>query len=94
MLVRRSVEDPSDLAYYVVFARRDGLSLDMLVRVAGSRWRIEAAFEAAKSDCGLDEYEVRKWPAWKRHITLALLAHACLVVVRQQEHKKGGPSRS
>jgi len=94
LLVRRSVEAPSDLAYYVVFARRDGLSLDMLVRVAGSRWRIEAAFEAATSDCGLDEYEVRKWPAWKRHITLALLAHAFLVVVRQQEHKKGGPSRS
>jgi SRSO17 transposase len=94
LLVRRSVEDPSDLAYYVVFARREGLSLETLVQVAGSRWQIEAAFEAAKGDCGLDEYEVRKWPAWKRHITLALLAHAFLVVVRQQEHKKGGTSRS
>lgn len=94
LLVRRSVEDPSDLAYYVVFARRVGLSLATLARVAGSRWHIEAAFEAAKGDCGLDEYEVRKWPAWKRHITLAILAHAFLAVIRQQEAKKGGASRN
>jgi SRSO17 transposase len=93
LLVRRSIEDPSELAYYVVFARRAGLTLDTLVQVAGSRWHIEAAFEAAKGACGLDEYEVRKWPAWHRHITLALLAHAFLVVVRHREAKKGGASR-
>jgi SRSO17 transposase len=93
LLVRRAVADPSDLAYYVVFARRQDLSLEAVVRVAGSRWQIEVAFEAAKGDCGLDEYEVRKWPAWHRHITLALLAHAFLVVVRHQEAQKGGASR-
>ena len=71
LLVRRAVEDPSDLASYVVFARRQGLSLATLARVAGSRWPIEAALEAATGDGGLDEYEVRKGPAWKRHITLA-----------------------
>jgi SRSO17 transposase len=94
LLVRRSVEDSSELAYYVVFAQRAGLTLDTLAQVAGSRWSIEAAFEAAKGACGLDEYEVRKWPAWKRHITLAILAHAFLVVVRHQEAKKGGASAS
>jgi SRSO17 transposase len=41
----------------------------------------------------LDEYEVRKWPAWHRHITLSLLAHAFLVVVRHRAAKKGGASR-
>ena len=43
---------------------------------------------------GLDQYEVRKWIAWYRHITLALLAHAALAVLRahaqKQEQQKGG----
>ena len=56
--------------------------LDALVQVAGRRWCIETAFEEAKGLVGLDEYEVRKWQAWHRHITLALLAHAALVVTR------------
>ena len=60
LLVRRSVEDPSDRAYYVVFARRAEVSLEALVRVAGTRWQIESAFEEAKGECGLDEYEVRR----------------------------------
>jgi len=82
LLVRRSIEKPTDLAYYVVFCRREVASLETLSSAAGSRWQIESSFEAAKGECGLDEYEVRKWPAWYRHITLSLLAHAFLVVMR------------
>lgn len=89
LLVRRNIEDPSDLAYYVVFARRAEVRLDRLVRVAGMRWHIESCFESAKGECGLDEYEVRRWDAWYRHITLSLMAHAFLAVVRTQERKKG-----
>jgi len=92
LLLRRSIEDPSDLAYYVVFAPRAEAGLETLARVAGMRWQIESAFEEAKQACGLDEYEVRKWPAWHRHITLSLLAHAFLSVVRMQERKRGGPA--
>lgn len=89
LLVRRSIEEPDELAYYVVFALRAKAVLGELVRVAGTRWQIEVAFESTKGECGLDEYEVRKWPAWYRHITLALLAHAFLAVVRAQEQKRG-----
>ncbi|MDP9381305.1 MAG: IS701 family transposase [Chloroflexota bacterium] len=89
LLVRRSLDDPTDLAYYVVFAPRATTILETVVRVAGMRWQIEVGFEAAKGECGLDEYEVRKWDAWHRHITLALLAHAFLTVIRHQEAKKG-----
>ncbi len=89
LLIRRSINDPTDLAYYVVFAPRATTTLATVVRVAGMRWCIEASFEAAKGECGLDEYEVRRWDAWYRHITLALLAHAVLVVVQAQERKKG-----
>src|SRR5215211_8030060 len=55
-----------------------------LVRVAGTRWAVEGAFEQAKGEVGLDHYEVRKWPGWYRHVTLALLAHAFLAVTRAQ----------
>lgn len=92
LLVRRSIDDPSERAYYVVFARREAAALERLVRVAGTRWQIESAFEEAKGACGLDEYEVRKWVAWHRHVTLSLLAHAFLAVVRAEERKRGTPA--
>ena len=59
------------------------------MQVAGTRWAIEEGFEEAKSEVGLDQYEVRKWESWYRHITLALLAHAYLVVVRTHAAEKG-----
>ena len=82
MLARRSLSDPTDLAYYRVFAP-SGTPLDEMVRAAGSRWAIEEGFERAKGEVGLDQYEVRRWDAWHRHITLALLAHAYLEVTRR-----------
>jgi hypothetical protein len=54
------------------------------VRVAGSRWTIEVAFEAAKGEVGLDQYEVRSYHGWYRLITLALLAQALLTVIRNR----------
>jgi SRSO17 transposase len=55
-------------------------------------WLFEESFEDAKGSVGLDHYEVRKWQAWYRHITLALLAHAYLEVTRRQAttEEKGG----
>jgi SRSO17 transposase len=89
LLVRRSLEDPTELAYYVVFAPT-GTSLEGLVRVAGRRWTIETAFENAKQEAGLDEYEVRSWTGWYKHITLSILAHAFLAVTRSQAQQDGG----
>jgi SRSO17 transposase len=89
LLVRRSVADPTDLAYYVCFCPA-GTLLAELVRVAGTRWAIEESFESAKGEVGLDHYEVRRWPGWYRHISLALLAHAYLTVTRAAAVEKGG----
>jgi len=83
LMVRRSLADPAEVAYYVAFGPA-GTALAELVRVAGLRWSVEAGFEAAKGEVGLDQYEVRKWDAWHRHITLALLAHAYLATTRAQ----------
>lgn len=88
LLVRRSIEPEPKYAYYVVYAPRARSQLARLAAVAGRRWEIEAGFEAAKGECGLDHYEVRKYPAWYRHITLSLLAHATLVVLRQQQQRQ------
>ena len=91
LLVRRSLSDPTDLAYYVVFGPGE-TGLEELVRVAGMRWMIEEAIELAKGDAGLDEYEVRHWHSWYRHITLSLLAHAFLVATRlKAQGEKGEP---
>src|SRR4029453_11905616 len=81
LLVRRSVSDPTERAYYRVYAPADTPPAAM-VRAAGGRWQIETAIAEAKGLAGLDHYEVRRWEGWHRHITLSLLAHAALVVAR------------
>ena len=99
ILIRRSLSQPSKRAYYRVWGPKD-VQLAEVVRVAGRRWTIEEGIEEAKGEVGLDHYEVRLWTGWYRHITLALLAHALLVILRTQaqeeEAKKGAqlPRRS
>jgi SRSO17 transposase len=82
LLVRRSRRD-GELAFYACYGPAS-TPLVGLVRVAGTRWAVEEGFEQAKGEVGLDHYEVRRWPGWYRHITLALLAHAFLAVTRAQ----------
>jgi SRSO17 transposase len=83
LLVRRKLSDPLQLAYFMVFAPTR-TSMPEAVRVAGARWSIESGFEITKNELGLDHYEVRSWRAWYRHVTLVLLAHAMLSVIRTQ----------
>jgi SRSO17 transposase len=88
LLVRRSQSD-GELAFYACYAPA-ATPLVGLVRVAGTRWAVEEGFEQAKGEVGLDHYEVRRWPGWCRHVTLALLAHAFLAVTRAQASGPGG----
>jgi SRSO17 transposase len=89
LLVRRSLRT-GELAYYVC-AGPAGLPLVALVRVAGSRWRVEEAFQAGKGLCGLDQHQVRRWCSWYRWVTLAMLAYAFLVVAAVTEHARHPP---
>ncbi len=82
LLVRRSLDDPEDLAYYIAAGPRR-TTLTRLAKTAGARWSIEGAYESAKQEAGLADYEVRSWTGWHRHVTLSLLAHAVLAVVRK-----------
>jgi SRSO17 transposase len=83
LLVRRSLTRNSkgehELAYYLCCAPA-GTADDDLIRVAGARWAVEECFQTAKNETGLDQYQVRRYDAWYRHVTLALLAHAYLSV--------------
>ncbi len=84
LLARRSLDD-GELAYYVCYGPH-ATTLADLVRVAGARWTVECCFQQAKGEAGLDHYEVRRYDAWHRHITLSMLAHAFLVVMRTRQH--------
>jgi SRSO17 transposase len=85
VVIRRSISDPDELAYYLVYAPTD-TPLVEIVRALGARWTIEEVFELAKQRVGLDEYEVRSWTGWHRHTTLALLALATLVLSVTKRH--------
>lgn len=96
VLIRRSVSDPTEVAYFAC-GGPPATTLNELVRVAGTRWAIEDLFELAKGDCGLDEYEVRSWTGWHRHVTLSLWALAVVAAIRSRVAKgaqKGARSRS
>jgi SRSO17 transposase len=81
LLVRRSLSHPDEVAYYVVSAPA-ATGLADWVRVVGRRWTVEECFEQAKAELGLDEYEVRLWHGWYRHITLVMWAQVFLNAVR------------
>lgn len=83
LLVRRHRERRDERAYFLCRGPADTPWTE-LVRVAGSRWAVEECFERAKGDCGLDEYEVRSWVGWYRHVTLSLFALAVLTVIRSR----------
>ena len=83
LLIRRHPDEKEDYAYYIVYAPKD-TPLTSFVRVAGARWAVERCFQEAKGEVGLDHYEVRSWTGWHRHITLAMVAHAFLTVMRAQ----------
>jgi SRSO17 transposase len=94
LLARRSVSDATDIAYYLSNAPVD-TPLLKLAQVASRRYTVEQCIEEAKGEVGLDEYEVRYWHSWHRHITLSMMAHTWLASVRYKAtEKKGGLSPS
>jgi len=89
LLLRRNL-DGSEARYYLSNAPTD-TPLLTLAQVAAARWIIETAFQTAKGETGLDEYEVRSWQGWHHHIALALLAGAFLLTLQQDWGGKDAP---
>ncbi len=88
LLARRSVEDPTEIAYYLVLAPWE-TALVEVAQVAATRYTVEQCIEEAKGETGLDHYEVRFWQSWHRHVTLSMLAHTWLASARREADKKG-----
>lgn len=82
LLIRRRLVD-GDLAYFTTWAPA-GTSLEKLAWVEGHRWSIEASFETAKNELGLDHNETRSWHGWHRHVSLVMLAFALLAAIRHR----------
>ena len=90
LIARRSLSDPTEIAYYLSNAPAD-TPLLKLAQVASQRYTVEQCIEEAKGETGLDDYEVRYWHSWHRHITLSMMAHTWLASVRwKATEKKGG----
>lgn len=84
LVVRRCLDDPHELAYYLLWAPPE-TPLSTMVAAIGARWRIEEDLQASKA-LGLDHSEVRCYLGWYRHITLVLLAYAFLVDITIHSH--------
>jgi SRSO17 transposase len=89
LLIRRSLADES-LAFFTTWCPA-GTSIEMLVRVEGTRWAIEDAFETAKTELGLTHNETRSWHGWHRHVSLVMLALAMLASVRSRANSTAPP---
>jgi hypothetical protein len=89
LLIRRSLTNPNEKAYYFVFAPKE-TTLPEMVAAIGARWHIEEDFENGK-DLGLDHYEVRSFIGWYRHITLVLVALVFLTGICATERCSPSP---
>jgi SRSO17 transposase len=95
LLVRRALTPNAkgelELAFFLCSAPA-GTTLAELAAVAGARWAIEDCFAEAKNETGLDHYQVRRYRAWYRHVTLSMLAHAFLAVTAAPD--RAAPDRA
>jgi len=81
LLIRHDADDPSADAYWRAYGP-EVTEPEELIRVCEARWQVEECFAQTKGEVGMDHYEVRTWVAWHRFVTLCLVAHAYLAVVR------------
>ncbi len=90
LLTGRSVVQQDEHSFHRAYVP-EGTSLATLAWMAGPSLAIEEGLEQVKDEVGLDQYEVRHWDPWHRHITLCLLAHAALQVTRARAASGGDP---
>jgi SRSO17 transposase len=81
VLIRRSLADPSDLAFFYCHAPAGRpASLPVLIRVAGKRWPVEECLQQGKGQAGLDQHQARTWHSFHRHTALSMCAQALLAI--------------
>ena len=74
LIIRRTIKKDPTYRYYLSDAPLS-TRLPTFVWLSGLRWPIEQCFEEAKTELGMDHYEVRKYRGWNHHILTCMLAH-------------------
>jgi SRSO17 transposase len=74
LVIKRTLDNDPSYSYYISNAPRS-TRLKTFVWLSGLRWAIEQCFEETKTELGMDQYEVRKYPGWNHHILTCMLAH-------------------
>jgi hypothetical protein len=74
LLIRRTLGDNPEYSYFLCNAS-SSVRLKTLIWLSGLRWSIEQCFEEAKTELGMDHYEVRKFKGWHHHMLTCMLAH-------------------
>lgn len=87
LIVKRTLEKTPIYSYYISNAP-SSTSLKIFVWLSGIRWAIEQCFEEAKTELGMDQYELRKYTGWNHHILSCMLAHFFLWHLRIKLGKK------
>jgi SRSO17 transposase len=91
LIVARNVLKPDEVKFFVSNAA-EGTSIETMLVVAFSRWRVERCFEDQKQEVGLDQWEGRRWLGLKRHLILSSISYLFLARVREsQRGKKSRP---
>jgi len=74
LIMRRTIGRNPSYRYFISNAPLS-TRLPTFVWLSGLRWPIEQCFEEAKTELGMDHYEVRKYRGWNHHILTCMLAH-------------------
>jgi SRSO17 transposase len=89
LLIRRHIAD-GGLAFFTIWCSA-GTGINALVQVECHRWAIDDSFETTKNELGLDHSKTRSWHGWHRHVSLARLAFAMMVVIRHHANEATPP---
>lgn len=76
-----------DVRYFLCWSPKPQDFLYWVSQIAG-RWDIERCFQEAKQEVGLDEYQVRKWQGWYRHVILCSVLMGLLARLKSQFHQE------
>lgn len=87
LIIKRTLGDNPEYSYCISNAPLS-TRLKTFVWLSGVRWAIEQCFEEAKTELGMDHYEVRKLPGWRHHMLTCMLAHYFLWHVKIRLGKK------
>jgi SRSO17 transposase len=90
LIVARNVLDPKQIKYFLsnLLIEGQSVTLEWLLWVAFSRWPIERCFEMAKSELGMDHFEMRSWRGIHRHLYLTQVSQLFCARVHQQLREK------